>query len=100
MKRNNLPPKKSAQKCAVNALDTIQDTCYPKALKKAISYHLTHSSEPPVVIGPELARACGDANNVYAVLTGAKMFIATVGSVKAYLEAMELQEDLHLEEQP
>lgn len=48
------------------------------------------ASGPAGVIGPAFARACGDVNNVYAALTGAKMFIATVGSVKAYLEAMEL----------
>ncbi len=47
--------------------------------------------EPAVVIGPVFAGACGNVNNVYAVLTGTKMFIAAVGSVKAYLEAMEPQ---------
>jgi len=46
---------------------------------------------PAGVIGPEFARVCGNVNNVYAVLTGTKMFIAAMGSVKAYLEAMELQ---------
>lgn len=46
---------------------------------------------PAGVIGPEFAGACGNINNVYAVLAGTKMFIATVASVKACLETIELQ---------
>ena len=53
--------------------------------------HKPDASGPAVVIGPAFARACGDVNNVYAVLTGTKMFITTVGSVKAYLETIDLQ---------
>ena len=48
------------------------------------------ASEPAVVIGPEFAMACGKGNDVYVVMTGTKMFIATVGSVKAYLETTKL----------
>ena len=47
--------------------------------------------EPAVVIGPAFARACGNEDDVYAVLTGTKMFIATVGRVKEYLEAIKLK---------
>jgi hypothetical protein len=47
-----------------------------------------HSCAPAVVIGPEFARACGDVEDVHAVLTGAKMFIAVVTSVKEYLDRM------------
>jgi hypothetical protein len=48
------------------------------------------AAEPAAVIGPEFARACGNAADVYTVLTGCRMFIGTVGRVKAYLEALEL----------
>ena len=44
-----------------------------------------------IAVNDAFARACGDVNNVYAVLTGTKMFITTVGSVKAYLETIDLQ---------
>ena len=48
------------------------------------------AAEPAAVIGPEFARACGNVADVYTVLTGSRMFIGTIGRVKAYLEALEL----------
>ena len=47
-----------------------------------------NAPEPAGVIGPVFARVCGNEEDVYAVLTGTKMFVATVGSVKEYLEAI------------
>ena len=47
--------------------------------------------EPAVVIGPAFARVCGNENEVYAILTATKMFIATVGRVKEYLDATKLK---------
>lgn len=41
--------------------------------------------EPAVVIGPEFARNCGNEDNAFTVMTGSKMFIMTIGSVKEYL---------------
>jgi hypothetical protein len=49
------------------------------------------AAEPAVVIGPEFAGACGNVNDVYTVMTGTKMFIATVGSVREYLQAIKLR---------
>jgi len=48
------------------------------------------AAEPAAIIGPEFARACGNVDDVYTVLTGSRMFIGTIGRVKAYLEALEL----------
>ena len=48
-------------------------------------------SQPVSVIGPEFARTCGNVNDAFTVLTGAKMFSATIGSVKEYLETTKLQ---------
>jgi hypothetical protein len=48
------------------------------------------AAEPAAVIGPEFARACGNSDDVFAVMTGARMFIAIVGSVKEYLETLKL----------
>lgn len=46
--------------------------------------------EPASVIGPEFARACGNIDDIFTVMTGSRMFIATVGSVKEYLETIKL----------
>jgi len=46
------------------------------------------ASEPAVVIGPEFARTCGNMDDVFTVMTGSRMFIATIGSVKEYLETI------------
>ena len=48
------------------------------------------ATEPAAVIGPEFARACGNIDDVYTVMTGSRMFIAIVGSVKEYLETIKL----------
>ena len=47
--------------------------------------------EPAVVIGPEFARTCGNVDDVFTVMTGSRMFIATIGSVKEYLETIKLR---------
>ena len=46
--------------------------------------------EPAAVIGPEFADACGNRNDVFTVMTGSRMFIATIGSVKQYLENLDV----------
>ncbi|MBW1863356.1 MAG: hypothetical protein JRJ02_13440 [Deltaproteobacteria bacterium] len=48
--------------------------------------------EPAVVIGPEFAVTCGNADDIFTVMTGSKMFIVTIGRVKAYLEAIKLRQ--------
>ena len=47
--------------------------------------------EPAVVIGPEFARTCGNMDDAFTVMTGSRMFIATIGSVKEYLETIKLR---------
>ena len=49
------------------------------------------ASEPAVVIGPEFAEACGNREDVFTVMAGSRMFIATAGSVKSYLEEVKLR---------
>jgi len=46
--------------------------------------------EPAAIIGPEFASFCGDADDVFTVMTGSRMFILTVARVKEYLESLEL----------
>ena len=46
------------------------------------------ATEPAAIIGPEFARACGDIEDIFAVMTGSRMFIMTVTSVKEYLKTL------------
>jgi len=49
------------------------------------------AKEPAVVIGPEFSDACGNREDVFTVMTGSRLFIATAGSVKSYLEEVKLR---------
>ncbi len=74
-----------------------QDINYFQTLKIRLDTYVAamgnkpDAPEPSVVIGPEFARACGNIDDVYTVLTGSKMFIATISSVKEYLETIKLR---------
>ncbi len=59
---------------------------YVSAMKNKLD-----APEPAVVIGPEFARACGNMDDVYTIMTGSRMFIATVASVKEYLGIIKLR---------
>jgi len=48
-------------------------------------------TEPAAVIGPEFAKVCGDADDVFTVMTGSRMFIISVARIKEYLESLKLQ---------
>lgn len=48
--------------------------------------------EPAVVIGPEFAGTCGNADDIFTVMAGSKMFLVTIGRVQEYLEAIELRQ--------
>lgn len=71
-----------------------QDIDYFQTLKDRLDMYVRalnrkpDAPEPAVVIGPEFARACGNKADVYTVMTGSRMFIATIGSVKEYLEVL------------
>ena len=49
------------------------------------------ATEPVAVIGPVFANVCGKADDVFAIMTGSRMFILTLASVKEYLEHLKLQ---------
>lgn len=46
--------------------------------------------EPATVIGPEFADICGNRDDMFTYMTGAKMFLATLSNVRKYLEALEI----------
>jgi hypothetical protein len=81
---------------ASTGLVTGHEIDYFQILKDRLDMYLAALNENPQVtqpvsvIGPEFARTCGNVDDAFTALTGAKMFSATIGSVREYLEAMEL----------
>ncbi|RJP85082.1 MAG: hypothetical protein C4518_17125 [Desulfobacteraceae bacterium] len=80
-----------------SGLMTGQNIDYFQILKDRLNTYVgamnekTDATEPAAVIGPEFARTCGNADDVFTVMTGARLFIATIGSVKSYLEEVKLR---------
>jgi len=78
-------------------LMTGHDIDYFQILKNRLDMYVAaltakpEMNEPAAIIGPEFARVCGDADDVFTVMAGARMFIITVAQVKDYLESIELQ---------
>jgi hypothetical protein len=79
-------------------LMTGQNINYFQILKDRLDMYVAaltekpESTEPVAVIGPEFATVCGNGDDIFAIMTGSRMFILTISSVKEYLEAMELQQ--------
>jgi len=73
------------------------DIDYFQILKERLDMYVAaitqkpNASEPAVVIGPEFARTCGNMDDVFTVMTGSRMFITTIGSVKEYLGTIKLR---------
>ncbi len=74
-----------------------QDMDYFEMVKNRLDAYIQQmqerpdAPEPAVVIGPEFARVCGTPEDVHTVMVGSKIFIATVGEVKTYLERIKLR---------
>ena len=59
---------------------------YLEALRKQ-----PEARNPEAVIGPEFARNCGNADDLFAVYTGGRMFHGVTSRVRDYLQAVNLQ---------
>jgi hypothetical protein len=74
-----------------------QDIDYFQILKQRLDMYVDalakhpEASEPSTVIGPEFARTCGNADDIFTFMTGSKMFLSTTGQVKEYLETIKLR---------
>ena len=44
-----------------------------------------NAPDPATVVGPEFARICGNADDIFTSMAGSKMFISLSGNVKEYL---------------
>ncbi|MFP3981435.1 MAG: hypothetical protein ACLFUY_08580 [Desulfobacterales bacterium] len=77
-------------------LMTGQDINYFDVVKKRFDTYLAamnanpEAKDPAAIIGPEFARACGNADDVFTVLIGSRMFVGTLNCVREYLKAFSL----------
>lgn len=77
---------------SVSGLMIGQDFNYYQILKNRLDKYLdamhnnSDASEPVITIGPEFAKICGNANDIFTIMAGSKMFTATLNGVKKYLE--------------
>ncbi len=68
-----------------------QDIDYFQILRERLDMYLaamaqsSEKNDPAVVIGPVFAGQCGNADDLFTRMTGAKMFVSAVSRVKAYL---------------
>ena len=75
---------------------TGQDIDYFQTLKERLDGYLDalqrhpEAKEPSEVIGAEFARACGNADDLFAAFTGGRMFRTTTLRVREYLDAANL----------
>jgi len=89
--------KFSADLSETTGLMAGHDIDYFQILRKRLDTYVTRMhkkpemQEPAAVIGPEFARFCGDADDVFTVMTGSRMFSMTVSRVKDYLDSLEFQ---------
>ena len=71
-----------------------QEIDYFETLKKRLNIYLTamhkntDASQAPQIIGLEFARTCGNAEDIFASLTGAKMFSSVTTRVRQYCDAL------------
>ncbi len=73
------------------------DVNYFEIVKKRLDTYLEvmknnpeEKKNPANVMGPTFAQMCNCKDNAIAILTGTKMFTLTLGSVKEYLNAVEI----------
>ena len=87
----------SANLSRTTGLMTGCDIDYFQILKERLDLYVaalkakTEMVEPAAVIGPEFAGFCGDADDIFTVMTGSRMFILTAARIKNYLDSIELE---------
>jgi len=73
-----------------------QDLDYFQILKERLDLYVDalarnpEAPEPATVIGPEFASICGNKEDMFTYMTGAKMFLTTLANVRNYLESLEI----------
>ncbi len=74
-----------------------QDIDYFEIIKSRLNDYVTAMSkdpdatDPAVMIGPAFAKACGNEEDLFASMTGTKLFANAIMRVRQYLEALKLR---------
>ena len=74
-----------------------QDIDYFEIIKQRLDTYVAamtkgqEATDPTAVVGPAFAAACGDESDIFAAMTGAKMFNSASMRVRQYLEAVKLR---------
>ena len=82
---------------STTALMTGQEIDYFEILKERLDMYVNalakqpEAQDPATVIGPEFARTCGNADDIFTFMTGSKMFMSVISRVKEYLESIKLR---------
>ena len=86
----------SAELSETTSLMTGHDIDYFQILKNRLDGYVNalqskpETTEPAAAIGPEFARLCGDAEDVFTIMTGSRIFILTIARVREYLDSLDL----------
>jgi len=73
-----------------------QDIDYFQILRERLDMYVdalskkTEIQDPAQIIGPEFAKICGNQDDLFAAMTGAKMFFNIITRVNQYLESAKL----------
>ena len=74
-----------------------QDIDYFEILKERLDLYVKameadpEATDPAVLIGPVFAKQCGKADDLFASMTGTKLFANTIARVRQYLEAVKIR---------
>ncbi len=74
-----------------------QDIDYFEILKSRLNAYVEamskdpEATDPSILIGPAFARLCGNEADIFASMTGTKLFANTIARVRQYLEAVKLR---------
>ena len=72
-----------------------QDIDYFQVLRDRLIYYVSALSEsgekdPLTVIGGFFAEKCGNADDIFASITGSKLFMSVIGRIREYLDNIDL----------
>jgi len=74
-----------------------QDIDYFEILKSRLNDYVgamskdPEATDPSLLIGPAFANLCGNVDDIFASMTGTKLFANTIARVRQYLEAVKLR---------
>lgn len=74
-----------------------QDIDYFEILKERLDQYVQamsadpQATDPSLLVGPAFAKVCGDEEDIFASMTGTKLFANSISRVRQYLEAVKLR---------